>query len=51
VLVERVMHAVRPPQIDDLLLLSTTWAMIALGDELAGRADELARTLTVQPVA
>jgi hypothetical protein len=47
-LVERVMHAVRPPQIDDLLLLSTTWAMIALGDELAGRADELARTLTVE---
>jgi hypothetical protein len=49
-LVERVMHAVRPPQIDDLLLLSTTWAMIALGDELAGCADELARTLSVEPV-
>jgi hypothetical protein len=48
VLVERVMHAVRPPQIDDLLLLSTTWAMIAIGDELADRADELARTLSVE---
>jgi len=47
-LVERVMHAVRPPQIDDLLLLSTTWAMLALGDELAKRADELARTLSVE---
>lgn len=48
-LVERVMYAVRPPQIDDLLLLSTTWAMLALGDELATRADELARTLSVEP--
>jgi hypothetical protein len=51
VLVERVMHAVRPPQIEDLLLLSTTWAMLALGDELAARADELARTLSVQQAA
>ena len=48
-LVERVMHAVRPPQIGDLLLLSTTWAMLALGDELAARADDLARTLSVEP--
>ena len=50
-LVERVMHAVRPPQISDLLLLSTTWAMVALGDELAARADELAQTLSVEPAA
>ncbi len=48
-LVERIMHAVRPPQISDLLLLSTTWAMLALGDELALRADALARTLSVEP--
>lgn len=49
-LVERVMHAVRPPQIGDMLLLSTTWAVLALGDELAARADELAETLRVEPV-
>ncbi len=48
-LVERILHAVRPPQISDLLLLSTTWAMLALGDELALRADTLARTLSVEP--
>lgn len=48
-LVERIMHAVRPPQIDDLLLLSTSWAMLAYGDELASHADELARTLRVEP--
>jgi hypothetical protein len=50
-LVERVLHAVRPPQISDLLLLSTTWAVLALGDELALRADALARTLTVEPLS
>jgi hypothetical protein len=50
-LVERVLHAVRPPQISDLLLLSTTWAVLALGDELALRADALARTLTVAPAS
>ena len=50
-LVERIMHAVRPPQISDLLLLSTTWAMLALGDELALWADALARTLTVEAVS
>jgi hypothetical protein len=49
VLVERVMHAVRPPQIDDVLLLSTTWAALAIGDVLAMQADELARTLSVEP--
>ena len=50
-LVERIMHAVRPPQISDLLLLSTTWAVLALGDELALRADALARTLSVEPLS
>lgn len=50
VLVERVMHAVLPPQIPDMVLLSTTWAMLALGEELAEQADELARTLSVKAV-
>lgn len=48
--VERVVYAILPPQIGEMVELSTTWMLPELSDELASRAEELARSFSVQPV-
>jgi hypothetical protein len=47
--VECVMHAVRPPQLHEVLVLQTSWTALAYGEALAGAADDLAAELAVIP--
>jgi hypothetical protein len=47
---EGVTHAIRPPGIDDAIVMIMTWAALQLGDRLAKMADEIAATVKITAV-
>jgi hypothetical protein len=49
IVMERVIHAIRPPYQPDAVVASMTWTALELGDKLAEMADAIARTIRVTP--
>ena len=47
---EGVTHAIRPPGIDDAIVMIMTWAALQLGDRLAKMADQIAATVKITAV-
>jgi hypothetical protein len=48
-LMEGVTYAIRPPGIDDAIVMIMTWGALQLGDRLATMAEDIARTLKITP--
>lgn len=48
-IIEGVTHAIRPPGINDAIVMIMTWAALQLGDRLAEMADAIAGTLEIMP--
>lgn len=49
ILMEGVTHAIRPPSMDDSVVITMTWTALQLGDKLAEMADAIAKTVRVTP--
>jgi hypothetical protein len=46
---ERVIHAIRPPYQPDVVVATMTWTALELGNKLAEMADAIAQTIRVTP--
>jgi hypothetical protein len=48
-IMEGVTYAIRPPGMDDAIVMIMTWAALQFGDRLAMMADAIAKTIKVRP--
>jgi hypothetical protein len=48
-LTESVTYAIRPPDVDQAVVMTMTWTSIEVGDELTAMGDAIARTIRVSP--